>query len=49
VIVGYTLTGAFYVWRFNQGNWDEVPTVSGHYAEVTDLDFNEYVVSCSMD
>ncbi|CAK66877.1 unnamed protein product (macronuclear) [Paramecium tetraurelia] len=48
-IICYTLTGAIYIWKQEQDNWVEQPVVTGHYAEVTDLDFKDYVLTCSSD
>ncbi|CAK71431.1 unnamed protein product (macronuclear) [Paramecium tetraurelia] len=48
-IICYTLTGAIYIWKQQQDNWVEQPVITGHYAEVTDLDFNDYLLTCSID
>ncbi|CAD8065666.1 unnamed protein product [Paramecium sonneborni] len=48
-IVCYTLTGAIYIWKQEQENWIEQPVITGHYAEVTDLDFKDYLLTCSVD
>ncbi|CAD8071421.1 unnamed protein product [Paramecium sonneborni] len=48
-IVSYSLTGAIYIWKQEKENWIEQPVITGHYAEVTDLDFKDYLLTCSID
>jgi hypothetical protein len=49
LLLASTYVGALFLWEQNKQEWVELPTPSGHFSYVTDLDFSSkgYLVSCS--
>jgi hypothetical protein len=52
-IIAHTYDGGIYLWN-RQSNadvhyWKEMPAITGHYSQVTDLDvgLGDYMVTCS--
>lgn len=53
-VLAYTFNGCFYLWKRGEDfrNWDQLPTVSGHFSRVTDICWNSqgnFLVSTSKD
>lgn len=52
-IFAYTYGGAVHIWsKSREDKWEPKVTVKGHFAEVTDLDWDptkQCLVSCSID
>jgi len=53
-IIAHTYDGGIYLWnrqtiQDNDGRWREMPAITGHYSQVTDLDVGrgDYMVTCS--